>query len=148
MLNWQPTDTADYLDGLSKRVATEAPDNVEDPIELDVRMQPWPVGTFDGAFSANTLHFMSWPCVEQFFRGIDESLTNRGVLCVYGPFRYAGNFTSESNARFDQHLRQLDSQKGIRDFEAIDELAKSAQLEFIEDIPMPANNQILVWKRQ
>ena len=147
MLNWQPTDTADYLDGLCNRVATEAPDNVEDPIELDVRMQPWPVGSFDGAFSANTLHFMSWRCVEQFFRGIGESLTNRGVLCVYGPFRYAGEFTSDSNARFDQHLKQMDTQKGIKDFEAINELAKAERLELVQDIVMPANNQILVWRR-
>ncbi len=147
MLNWQPTDTAEYLDGLCKRVATEAPDNVENPIELDVRMQPWPVGSFDGAFSANTLHFMSWTCVEQFFRGIGESLTNRSVLCVYGPFRYAGEFTSDSNARFDQHLKQMDTQKGIKDFEAINELAKAERLELIQDVAMPANNQILVWRR-
>ena len=147
MLNWQPTDTAEYLNGLCKRVATEAPDNVEDPIELDVRMQPWPVGSFDGAFSANTLHFMSCTCVEQFFRGIGESLTNRGVLCVYGPFRYAGEFTSDSNARFDQHLKQMDTQKGIKDFEAINELAKAERLELVQDIVMPANNQILVWRR-
>jgi cyclopropane fatty-acyl-phospholipid synthase-like methyltransferase len=148
MLNWQPTDTSEYLDGLRQRLSAEAPDNVEAPIELDVRMQPWPVGCFDGVFSANTLHFMSWSCAEQFFRGVGESLANRGVLCVYGPFRYDGEFTSDSNARFDKHLKQMDAQKGIRDFEAINELAKSAKLEFIQDVPMPANNQILVWKRQ
>jgi hypothetical protein len=85
--------------------------------------------------------------VEQFFRGIGESLTNRGVLCVYGPFRYAGEFTSDSNARFDQHLKQMDTQKGIKDFEAINELAKTERLELIQDVAMPANNQILVWRR-
>ena len=147
MLKWQPTDTSEYLDGLHQRVSIEAPDNVNIPIELDVRMQPWPVGCFDGVFSANTLHFMSWSCVEQFFLGIGESLTNRGVLCVYGPFRYAGEFTSDSNARFDQHLKQMDTQKGIKDFEAINELAKAERLELIQDVAMPANNQMLVWSR-
>jgi cyclopropane fatty-acyl-phospholipid synthase-like methyltransferase len=148
MLNWQPTDTAEYLDGLCKRVATEASDNVEDPIELDVRMQPWPVDSFDGVFSANALHFMAWSCVEQFFRGVGETLKNEGVLCVYGPFRYAGEYTSDSNARFDQHLKQMDVQKGIKDFEAVDQLAKAQRLKLVQDVAMPANNQILVWRRQ
>jgi cyclopropane fatty-acyl-phospholipid synthase-like methyltransferase len=146
-LIWQPTDTGEYLQGLCQRVSTEAPDNVKEPIELDVRMQAWPVGCFEGIFSANTLHFMSWTCVEHFFRGIGETLASRGVLCVYGPFRYAGEFTSDSNARFDQHLKQLDVQKGIKDFEAVNALAKAERLELIQDIEMPANNQMLVWRR-
>ena len=146
-LRWQPTDTLAYLDGLRHRVSAQAPQNVEAPIELDVRMQPWPVGLFDGVFSANTLHFMSWPCVEHFFRGVGETLTTEGVLCVYGPFRYAGEFTSDSNARFDQHLKQVDAQKGIKDFEAIDELANAERLKLVQDVAMPANNQMLVWRR-
>ena len=117
-LIWQPTDTSEYLGGLRQRLSAEAPANVEAPIELDVRMRLWPVGCFDGVFSANTLHFMSWSCAEQFFRGVGESLASRGVLCVYGPFRYDGEFTSDSNARFDKHLKQMDSQNGIRDFES------------------------------
>ena len=116
-------------------------------MELDVRMQPWPVGLFDGVFSANTLHFMSSSCVEHFFRGVGETLTTQGVLCVYGPFRYAGEFTSDSNARFDQHLKQVDAQKGIKDFEAIDELANAERLKLVQDVAMPANNQMLVWRR-
>ncbi len=146
-LSWQPTDTSEYLDGLLHRVSNEAPDNVEAPLELDVRMHPWPVDRFNGVFSANTLHFMSWSCVEQLFRGVGETLETHGVLCVYGPFRYRGEFTSDSNARFDQHLKSMNAQRGIRDFEAVDGLAKFERLELIEDVTMPANNQMLVWRR-
>jgi cyclopropane fatty-acyl-phospholipid synthase-like methyltransferase len=146
-MTWQPTDTLTYLDGLSARVVSEAPDNVEAPLALDVRMNPWPVTRFDGIFSANTLHFMSWSSVCQFFRGVGQTLADPGVLCVYGPFRYGGEFTTESNARFDSQLRQMDSQKGIRDFEAVNKLAIAEQLEFVRDVEMPANNQILIWRR-
>jgi len=146
-LRWQPSDTSGYLEGLRNRLTVEAPVNVAVPLELDVRMRPWPVDIFDGVFSANTLHFMSWECVEMFFRGVGRALSDRGVLCVYGPFRYNGEFTSESNARFDQSLKQGDAQRGIRDFEAVHELATIDDLQLVQDVPMPANNQLLVWRR-
>jgi SAM-dependent methyltransferase len=146
-LNWQPTDTSEFLNGLCQRVADEASENVEVPIELDVRTQPWPVGRFDGVFTANTLHFMSWACVEKLFHGVGEALKTPGVLCIYGPFRYGGEFTSESNARFDEHLRRMDAQRGIRDFEALAALANAEGLELDQDVAMPANNQMLIWRR-
>ena len=146
-LTWQPTDTGRYLGGLRARVLSEAPDNVQTPLELDVRMQPWPVRDFDGMFSANSLHFMSWGCIEEFFRGAGEVLSNTGILCVYGPFRYGGDYTSESNARFDEYLKLDDAERGIRDFEAVDALAEAEGLRLFRDVPMPANNQLLVWKR-
>jgi cyclopropane fatty-acyl-phospholipid synthase-like methyltransferase len=146
-LTWQPTDTVEFLDGLRKRISGEAPKNVEPPIELDVRMQPWPVGQYDAVFSANTLHYMSWPCVEKFFSGVGATLTGHSLLCIYGPFRYRGAFTSDSNAVFDQQLKRLDGEKGIRDFEAINELANVERLKLMQDVPMPANNQMLVWGR-
>jgi cyclopropane fatty-acyl-phospholipid synthase-like methyltransferase len=146
-LSWQPSDTPEYLDGLLQRIVAEAPDNVDRPVELDVRMQTWPVGGVDAVFSANALHFMSWDCVENFFRGVGEVLSGPGVLCIYGPFRYAGSFTSDSNLRFDRYLRDSDPVRGVRDFEAVDELANDAGLTLFKDVPMPANNQLLVWRR-
>jgi cyclopropane fatty-acyl-phospholipid synthase-like methyltransferase len=146
-LKWQPSDTGDYLVGLRARLAAEGPENIETPLELDVRMSPWPASGADGIFSANVLHYMSWECVTAFFRGVGEALSATGVVCIYGPFRYAGEFTSESNARFDQFLRTQDPDRGIRDFEAVDELAQAQNLKLTRDIPMPANNQLLVWRR-
>ncbi len=146
-LVWQPCDTSEYLGGLRARLDAEAPENVAGPVELDVRMNPWPVSGFDAIFSANTLHFMSWECVEQFFRGVGRALHENAVLCVYGPFRYGDEFTSASNANFDQYLRQSDPLRGIRDFEAVNALAEAEGLKLIKDVAMPANNQSLVWRR-
>jgi len=83
--------------------------------------------------------------VEHFFEAVGEVLVKGGVLYVYGPFRYGGRYTSESNACFDQYLKQLDPLSGINEFQDIDRLAKKQGLTLIKDYSMPANNQMLVW---
>jgi hypothetical protein len=69
------------------------------------------------------------------------------VFCLYGPFRYGGAHTAESNARFDAMLRARDPASGIRDFEAICALAERCGLQFAEDNAMPANNRLLVFRK-
>lgn len=146
-VSWQPSDTGDYLPALRERLRMQGGPNLRDTIELDVRTNPWPVESVDGVFSANTLHIMSWSSVKEFFRGVGSVLSAPGVLCIYGPFRYHGKYTSESNAVFDDYLRKRDPESGIRDFEALDELALAQGLRWVADHAMPANNQLLVWHR-
>jgi hypothetical protein len=87
---------------------------------------------------------MSWPQVERMFAGVGR--LHPAVFAVYGPFHYGGKPTSESNARFDAMLRARDPDSGVRDFEAIVQLAGSRGLSLVEDNPMPANNRLLVFK--
>ena len=145
-LGWQPTDRAEYQPGLAARIAAEGPPNLAAPIELDVLAERWPAVRGDAVFSANTLHIMSWPAVEAFFAGLPRVLERGGVLAIYGPFKYAGHFTTDSNAAFDAMLRERDPQSGLRDFEAVNALAEAAGLKFAADHAMPANNQLLVWR--
>lgn len=146
-LDWQPTDRGDWLPGLAARVALEGPPNLRSPVELDVDDDSWPFVAADAVFSANTLHIMPWTSVEAFFRGVGRVLGRDGLLAVYGPFRYGGAFTSDSNADFDRFLRQRDPHSGIRDFEAVDALARAQGLALLADHVMPANNQLLLWRR-
>ena len=67
------------------------------------------------------------------------------ILAVYGPFNYGGDFTSDSNRAFDASLRARDPRMGIRDFEAVDALARAIGLQLVADVAMPANNRTLVW---
>jgi len=143
-LVWQPSDRPGSVQWLEQSLASGRRGNVASPVTLDVNDHPWGVQA-DGLFSANTFHIMSWQEVEQFFVGAGEALQRPGTLCVYGPFRYDGAYTSESNARFDRSLRAQDPQMGIRDFEAVNVFAKAQGLNLAADYPMPANNQILVW---
>ena len=140
------SDQADAGHWLSRRLLLEGPENTRPPLMLDVRYPPWHVSA-DGVFTANTLHIMSWPEVVQLFSRVGEVLSKPGRLCVYGPFRYDGKYTSESNARFDASLRMQGEHMGIRDFEAVDKLAQGIGLSLLADYAMPANNQILVWRK-
>jgi len=146
-LNWQPTDLNENLASIKERIELEATDNVKSPIELDVSKHPWPILDVDAVFTANTFHIMSWELVENFFVGLGEVLNSSGALCVYGPFKYRGKYTSESNEKFDGFLKSIDPQSGIRDFEAVNKLAIEQGLRLLEDHQMPANNQCIVWKR-
>lgn len=145
-LQWQTSDLPENHAGIRAWLEEAALANVLPPVALDVGGD-WPDIRVDAIFSANTLHIMAWPMVEAMFRGVGQVLTSDGVLCVYGPFNYAGAFTSESNARFDAWLKARDQASGIRDFEAVDRLARAQGLVLMHDMAMPANNRTLVWRR-
>jgi SAM-dependent methyltransferase len=143
---WQPSEVAEAMPALRKRIFNEGPSNLRAPVVIDVAEAAWDVRKVDGIFSANTLHIMHWPRVEAFFAGLPAVSKPGTVLAIYGPFRYAGKYTSGSNASFDAMLRARDPGSGIRDFEAVDALARGAGFALVADHPMPANNQTLVWR--
>ncbi|OYX33369.1 MAG: methylase [Hydrogenophilales bacterium 32-62-9] len=146
-LVWQTADVRAYHPGIHAWLDEAALPNVLPPLELDVNQAAWRSGRYDAVFSANTLHIMGWPEVIQFFAGLGEVLEPGGVLVVYGPFNYNGQFTSDSNARFDAWLKARDPASGVRDFEAVDALARAQDLVLQRDVAMPANNRSLVWQR-
>ncbi len=45
-------------------------------------------------------------------------------MFLYGPFRRGGSHTAPSNAAFDESLRRQNSEWGVRDLEAVIELAE------------------------
>lgn len=146
-LTWQTADVAQHHAGIRLWLDDAALPNVLPPLALDVNDAAWHTGRYDAVFSANTLHIMSWPEVEKFFAGVAQVLEPGGVLAVYGPFNYGGAYTSESNARFDAWLKSRDPASGVRDFEAVDALARAQGLVLQNDIAMPANNRTLVWRK-
>lgn len=146
-LIWQPSDRAENLPGIRAWCEAAALPNLRQPLTLDVAAAPWPDAGFDAVFSANTAHIMSWQAVELFVAGVGALLLSGGVFCLYGPFNYAGRYTSASNAQFDAWLKERDPLSGVRDFEALDALAHSAGLILAADHPLPANNRALVWRK-
>jgi hypothetical protein len=146
-LTWQPTDLRDALDVLAARIAAEGPPNVAAPVALDVLESPWPRLRGDAAFTANTVHIMPWHATVAMFMGLGRVLAADGVIAIYGPFRYGGRFTTPSNEQFDRMLREGDPASGLRDFEAVDVLARRVGFELDADHGMPANNRLIVWRR-
>lgn len=146
-LRWQTSDLPENHASIHSWLV-DAPDNALAPLLLDVRDRPWPQsGSYDALFSANSLHIMAWNAVEDFIGGAGEALAARAVMAIYGPFNYRGGYTSNSNARFDQWLRAQDPARGIRDFEAVDQLAQAVGFQLQRDYAMPANNRLLVWQQ-
>ena len=145
-LLWQPSDTGAYLTDLRERIAVEGTPNLLPALELDVRDQPWQVESVDAIFTANTLHIMGWAAVRDLFRGVGALAPT--LLCIYGPFRYGGKYTSASNADFDRYLRTRDPESGIRNFEDVNTLSSEQGLHLLADHAMPANNQLLIWQKR
>lgn len=145
-LSWQPSDLRENLYGIEQWRIDAALPNVRESVAFDVRDGCLPSGDYDAVFSANTLHIMAWPQVEQTF-ALLAKLSSCHDLCIYGPFNYNGAFTSDSNARFNNWLQQRDPNSAIRDFEAVDALAQNAGFLLHKDHPMPANNRLLHWVR-
>lgn len=145
-LIWQPSDRKVNHDGMNRWFAEYQGNNLKTPLDLDVT-RPWPVEQVPAIFSANTVHIMSWDMVKQFFAGIKRHLEANGYLCLYGPFNFCGEYTSDSNERFDHYLKSQDPEMGIRDYVDLEELARDAGLVFVEKHAMPANNFILVWQK-
>ena len=93
-LFWQTSDRAENHPGINLWIEEAALPNVGRPVDLDVAGS-WPGQDYDGVFSANTAHIMSWPEVELFFDGVGRVLQSRGQFALYGPFNYGGRYTSE-----------------------------------------------------
>ncbi len=145
-LQWQPSDVAENLPGIILWRAESMLDNVLTPLELNVE-NSWPNIKADYVFSANTAHIMSWPQVKMMLTGVANTLHSKGKLCLYGPFNRDGKFTSESNERFEGWLKSRNPLSGIRDIQAIADFAKTQGLTQIGEHSMPANNLILVFKK-
>lgn len=88
---------------------------------------------------------MSADSVVNFFLGAGKLFSGAGLVLLYGPFKYHGEFTSASNAAFDARLKERYAGSGIRDFELICDLARGAGFALQEDFEMPANNRLLVF---
>ncbi|HVR80476.1 MAG TPA: DUF938 domain-containing protein [Luteimonas sp.] len=147
-LVWQCSDVAENLPGIRMWLGEAGLANTPAPVELDVARGPWPAQNLDAAFSANTLHIMGWAEVEALFAGLDKVLADDATLAIYGPFNYGGSYTSDSNREFDGWLKARDPRSGIRDFEAVDALAQAIAFRLVADVAMPANNRMLVWRRE
>jgi hypothetical protein len=146
-LLWQPSDREVNLPGLEALFLAEANDRILPPLKLEVLCGPWPGCSYEAAYSANTAHIMPWDAVVAMFTGVSAHLLRGARFCLYGPFNIDNRFTSQSNARFDADLRSRDPKMGIRDIAAIESLANHNRLKLEQQISMPANNLMLIFRK-
>jgi cyclopropane fatty-acyl-phospholipid synthase-like methyltransferase len=142
-LIWHTSDCQPYIEGINSWINEAKLENVIAPIELNVSYSKWPEQKMDAIFTANSAHIMNNDEVKDLIEGVTVTLKENGSLLIYGPFNYDGNYTSESNKKFDCWLKDRDTLSGIKDFETINRLAVDNGLSLKKDYEMPANNRIL-----
>ena len=145
-LRWQTSDLDENHEFIKPWIADSGLANIALPLSLDVRTAALPEASYDGIYSSNTTHIMSFPAVQSMFSIIGRALRKSGAFCLYGPFRQDGEFNTASNAAFDQSLRARDPESGIRDLEDLDELGSQHGLARSNLYAMPANNHLVVWR--
>jgi cyclopropane fatty-acyl-phospholipid synthase-like methyltransferase len=147
-VSWQPSDLAQHHDGMKLWIGEACLDNVLAPLMLDVD-QAWPLIEVDHVFTANTVHYIANTSVMNMFAGISRLLEKDGLFMMYGPVNINGEYTSEGNVRLDEWLKTcVNPLAGIKDLADIEQLARDQDLVLIENLAMPANNRLLVLRKQ
>ncbi|MFT7221235.1 MAG: SAM-dependent methyltransferase [Candidatus Azotimanducaceae bacterium] len=146
---WQPSDRGDYFELLTINLTPSLLPNLLAPVycgAAETRSVEWHA-EFNAVYCANVFHIMAFDLMADLIRKISNALVPGGQFLVYGPYKYGGDFTTASNARFDELLKARDPLSGIRDIENLKEIAAGADLGFTKDDAMPANNQFLVFTK-
>jgi SAM-dependent methyltransferase len=147
-LEWQPSDPdRDQHASIMAWIEAEGLKNVRPPIALDVGAHPWPVEHADAVLCINMIHISPWQATLDLMQGASFALVKGGVLFLYGPYRRGGAHTAPSNAAFDDDLRARNPDWGVRDLEAVEEIAQSYGFTLDEVVTMPANNFSVVFRR-
>lgn len=151
---WQPSDLdEDNLRSIRAWAMEQPSASLRDPVRLDVSAPDW-AQPFAGTrpqicalLAINLVHISPWACAEGLMRGAAQLLPPGGRVILYGPYKIKGTHTAPSNEDFDQWLKAQDEAWGVRDLEAIADLARSHHLILIDQIAMPANNYSLIFER-
>jgi hypothetical protein len=148
-LTWQPSDpSADARASIAAWRASEGPENMLAPLELDAASADWPVDAADAMVCINMVHISPWEATEGLMRGAGRLLPSGAPLVLYGPYRRAGHPLEPSNAAFDESLKARDPRWGLRELEAVAQCAEASGLDLVRVVEMPANNLTVVFRRR
>jgi hypothetical protein len=147
-LVWHPTDQDPLaLRSITAYRAAAGLANLAPPLPLDASASDWPVSHADAVVAINMVHISPWRATEGLMRGSERILPSGGILYLYGAYKENGIHTAPSNAVFDESLRARHPDWGVRDVVDVVRLADTHGLVLVEQIPMPAHNLSLVFRR-
>lgn len=147
-LDWQPSDRdAEALASVDAWAAETRLANLRPAMALDAAAPDWPNVSADALLCVNMLHISPWDAVVGLFAGAGRVLGSGAPLVLYGPFVEPDVETAASNHAFDQSLRQRDPAWGLRSTADLDRLAAGHGMTRTARCAMPANNLVLVYRR-
>lgn len=147
-LTWQPSDLRDKFASIVAWSQDAKRANLLDPLEIDLLSSQCPALAADAILCINIVHIVAWRGVENLFSYAAQILRTGGSLYVYGPYRYPDRPLEPSNEEFDRWLKSRDPVSGVRDFAAVDAVAKLNGFTLTGDVPMPANNRSIWWSKR
>lgn len=148
-LTFQPSDpSAAARASIDDWAATSGLANIRPAIALDTEAPGWPIERADAVLCSNMIHIAPWSAAIGLIAGAARVLPPNGPLHLYGPYRRGGRHTAPSNDAFDRQLRDSNPAWGVRDIEAVRELAAAHGFEEPEVIDMPANNLSVIFRRR
>jgi SAM-dependent methyltransferase len=148
-LQWHPSDPDGAMcASIEARLAQEPLTNVSTPLQFDVLEFEPGMQSFDAVLCINMIHIAPWPAATGLFATAMNLLLPGAPLVLYGPYRRGGMHTAPSNVTFDASLKARNPAWGVRDIEAVSELAIDAGFVREEVLEMPANNLLLVFRRR
>jgi cyclopropane fatty-acyl-phospholipid synthase-like methyltransferase len=150
-LTWQPSDPDPTMRAsIEGWIEHAGAGNVRPPLAIDCAADDWwslPDAVPDLIIAINFTHIVTQPVIDGLLTGAGRLLRPGGLLALYGPFRFNGDYTSQSNKSFDIMLAQQNREWGLRDLNNIAAAAAPHGLELKEIVAMPSNNHTLVLKR-
>lgn len=147
-LIFQPSDPdAEARSSIDAWVAAHGLTNVRPALDLDASKEAWPINSAGAVLCINMIHIAPWTATAGLMAGAARVLPAGGVLFLYGPYHRDGRPTAGSNAAFDRDLRQRNPLWGIRDLEAVTDLASTQGFERIAVEQMPANNLSVIFAK-
>lgn len=147
-LDWQPSDPdADALSSIAAWSADERASNLAPPLMLDAAAADWPLASADAVLCINMVHISPWAATLGLLAGAARILPKGAPLILYGPYLEAEVETAESNRAFDAGLRARNPEWGLRDRHQVAAAAADTGLAFAERRAMPANNLMLLFRR-
>ena len=145
---WQPTDPdTDALGSIAGWAEETGLENLKPPLKLDARSPNWRLSRADAVVCVNMVHISPWQASEGLFAGASRLLDKGAPLVLYGPYLEDDVETAPSNLAFDESLKARNSDWGIRNIAAMDELAVCTGFTRTARHEMPANNLTLVYRR-
>jgi len=147
-LTFQPSDLdAQARASIDAWVETSGLANIRPALALDAAADVWPIAHAGVVVCINMIHISPWASAVGLVRGAARVLPPGGLLFLYGPYRHEGRHTAPSNEAFDADLRRRNPLWGVRDLEAVAELAADAGFGAPVIAEMPANNLSILFRR-
>ena len=152
-LTWLPSDTdPEALASIRAWREDAGLSSILPPAAIDATAVSWDLPDLTGALVAvlaiNLIHIAPWETTAGIIQGSARHLAHDGVLILYGPYKRGGRHTAPSNQSFDDMLRRHDPEWGVRDLDAVAELAGHYEFTLDRVVDMPSNNLSVVFRHQ